>query len=256
MKNNWIWAGSFLVLAVGGIGFGAKAGVESGQAALRRAPDREKTPAAEVQGVKVVGPAAAPSSPTKQENRPDVMAKSAADPSLERPGVAGKERPKFLEFNPDYRAERAPIPVPTVRPVPRGVRPAEPAGRLFTPASEWDINFATGRIDRPEPRREAKVEAAEVEVPLPADGAGAEEVHEETAEQVAEPAAEGATREPADAEPTAGSPDVEDAKPMQIGEEEGPTSALSPMEDQTEGDLVPYAARVDATPFGSSPARI
>lgn len=282
MSKHWIWAGGFLALAFGGIGFGAKAGVESGLEALRVERARVDSHHGHANNAKAGKAHAA----VEKGDRPADHGKPAhAHP----PQMAEARLDLEDKLRKQARAVMAPALARDEREAPR------PAGRLYTPASEIDIAFATGRIDRIEPRREAKVveavtvptpaeeegpkparlAAPEPAAPSPEDGAEAPSKEEAPLEPSAEeappePSHEEANRAPSEAEaPTQPAEDTTSptgpsgAKPADEAPDEGEdtSAALVPApegwDDETEADAFPYAARiVDVFAFGRAPARI
>lgn len=131
-SNNWIWAAGFLALVVGGIAFGARAGVDSGREALRLETVSSKT-----------------ANHADADHAPTPAARKGAHPedADHKPAQArAVKAPAELELVKGNRAEMAPRPLPTPR-LELWREPSRPSGRLMSPASRLDVAFATGRID-------------------------------------------------------------------------------------------------------------
>lgn len=159
MSNHWIWAGGFLALVISGIGFGAKAGVESGLAALRleeahasadHGGDSHQQGHHEAHGQvehsaeaghAKKGKLAHPhrDDASKEHGQERAQAKVKADPHQQDPRPGHEEKPRKRKTEAEASSRVAP----------------KPSGPRFTPASELDIAFATGRLDElptdPEP---------------------------------------------------------------------------------------------------------
>ena len=164
MSKNWIWAGGFLALVLVCIGYAAKAGVESGQEALK------------LSTIETVGHA---SSRAEQDAHVAVVKIPAEARAVRAKGAIELRARRDVGQQQADEAPAAMAPaqaelvLPTARAVmaPAKVTPrlelAAPAanttGRLLTPASELDIAFATGRIDRLPAINQAAALTAKVE---------------------------------------------------------------------------------------------
>ncbi|MEL6186264.1 MAG: hypothetical protein AAFU79_16690 [Myxococcota bacterium] len=212
MSNNWIWAGGFLVLAFGGIGFGARAGVESGREALRVEALHAKRAHAEHE--ETHAPVArAGAHPTDKEAKKPAEAHAAKAPV----------RLELVKNLPHAGKARRQVKIPRVE-VKRPVRPARPDARLFTSASEIDVAFATGRIDRL-PGRSAPAYAPAVarKAPLQAPEAPEPEAAPEAPLPVKAPEAPLPEKAPEAPEPEA-APEV----PLPVKVPEAPLPAATP----------------------------
>lgn len=177
MSNNWIWAGGFLALALGGIGFGAKAGVEAGRkaATVDRVTDFDVAPRAaeELHPAEASAEAQAVRADARRDVKMNTLAEARAETAPAK--AEAKQLPARVEMAP---AKAVP---PRVE-----LKPLPAANSGITPAAEIENASAAVRIDRVD-EMQRDVEKSTEEAPEVVESAAIDEPTEDAQAEATTP---------------------------------------------------------------------